>query len=58
MDRLQFYEEVYSIVREIPVGRVMTYGQIALLVGKPQCSRMVGQAMFHAPAGKIFLATG
>lgn len=50
MDKKLFYQEVYAIVKEIPTGRVMTYGQIANLIGKPQCSRMVGQAMFHAPA--------
>ena len=43
------FERVYAAVREIPRGRVATYGQIARLAGKPQCSRMVGQAMFHAP---------
>lgn len=50
MDRIHFYEEVYSIVREIPYGKVFTYGEIARLIGKPQCSRMVGQALFHAPS--------
>lgn len=49
MEKEFFYQEVYSIVKDIPCGRVMTYGQIARLAGKPQCSRMVGQAMFHAP---------
>ncbi|WP_455499049.1 MGMT family protein [Coprobacter sp.] len=44
-----FNEEVYEVIREIPYGSVVTYGQIARLVGKPQCSRMVGRAMFHAP---------
>lgn len=52
MDRTHFYEEVYSIVKEIPYGRVSTYGEIARLAGSPKCSRMVGQAMFHAPAGQ------
>ncbi len=47
-----FYNEVYSIVASIPAGRVLTYGQIAYLVGKSQCSRMVGQAMHNAPAGR------
>lgn len=49
MDKAHFYEEVYSIVKEIPPGNVLTYGEIARLAGKPQYSRMVGQAMFHAP---------
>lgn len=49
MDRALFYEEVYSIVKEIPSGKVLTYGEIARLAGKPQYSRMVGQALFHVP---------
>lgn len=48
--RDEFYAEVYAIVSEIPQGCVVTYGLIARLMGKPQCSRMVGQAMFHAPS--------
>ena len=50
MDRNAFSQEVYSVVAAIPVGRVVTYGQIAYLIGKPQCSRMVGQAMHNIPA--------
>lgn len=49
MDRKAFNSEVYSVVKEIPAGKVITYGQIANLIGKPQCSRMVGQAMHNAP---------
>ena len=43
MDRAQFYKEVYSIKKEIPYGNVYTYGKIALDIGKPQCSRILGQ---------------
>ena len=49
MERYLFYREVYDIVKEIPEGRLVTYGQIAYLMGKPLCSRMVGQALFHVP---------
>lgn len=49
MDKDTFRQEVYSIVAVIPPGRVVTYGQIAYLIGKPQCSRMVGQAMHNVP---------
>lgn len=48
MDRTNFSIEVYGLVKEIPEGVVITYGQIARLLGKPQCSRMVGQVLFHA----------
>lgn len=38
-------EEIYAIVRQIPRGRVATYGQIAHLVG-PSCdARRVGWAL-------------
>ena len=53
MDKTSFGEEVYSVVASIPTGRVLTYGQIAYLIGKPQCSRMVGQAMHNAPEEQI-----
>lgn len=48
MDR--FFEQVYEIVKLIPVGMVATYGQIAVLLGKPRSARVVGWAMQSAPA--------
>lgn len=35
-------EEVVAIVKSIPRGRLMTYGQIAALAGHPRAARMVG----------------
>ena len=32
----------YGIVRQIPAGKVATYGQIARLAGLPRCARTVG----------------
>lgn len=40
-----FYEAVYRLVRRIPRGRVMTYGQIATILGAPRAARAVGYAM-------------
>lgn len=40
-----FYDAVYTLVREIPRGRVMTYGQIATILGCPRAARAVGYAM-------------
>ena len=51
MDQDTFRQEVYNVVAAIPPGRVVTYGQIAYLIGKPQCSRMVGQALHNVPSG-------
>ena len=44
-----FRKEVYEVVSQIPVGKVSTYGGIALLLGAPQCSRMVGRALKEVP---------
>lgn len=40
-----FFKKVYSIVSQIPYGRVTTYGLIAQKIGSPQAARMVGWAM-------------
>jgi methylated-DNA-protein-cysteine methyltransferase-like protein len=47
--KADFYTEVYNIVREIPEGCVVTYGQLAKLARRPQCSRMVGRALKQVP---------
>lgn len=44
-------ERVYQLVAQIPKGKVATYGQLALLAGSPRASRIVGAAMYRAPAG-------
>jgi methylated-DNA-protein-cysteine methyltransferase related protein len=45
-----YHARVYRVVRQIPRGRVATYGQIAVLV--PGCTpRMVGYAMAAVPDG-------
>jgi methylated-DNA-protein-cysteine methyltransferase-like protein len=41
----QYRERVYRIVRRIPPGRVMTYGQIAYLLGEGYTPRTVGFVM-------------
>ena len=40
-----FFEQVYQVVRQIPYGKVCTYGIIAELLGSKGSSRMVGWAM-------------
>jgi len=47
-----FFEEVYSIVEQIPSGKVLSYGGVAAMMGRPRNSRMVGQAMWGAPRGR------
>jgi len=45
----EFDERVWALVRRIPRGRVMTYGQIADVLGFPGRARAVGFAMRHSP---------
>ena len=40
-----FFDHVYEVVRQIPYGKVTSYGAIAKAIGSPQSSRMVGYAM-------------
>ncbi len=42
-----FYEAVWDLVRTVPRGRVVTYGQIATWLGSPRAARAVGYAMFN-----------
>lgn len=37
-----FRQRVEALVAQIPIGRVMTYGQIAALCGNPRAARIVG----------------
>lgn len=44
------YEAIYALVRQVPRGRVATYGQVAAILGR--CTpRMVGYAMAAVPHG-------
>jgi methylated-DNA-protein-cysteine methyltransferase-like protein len=45
------YAAIYRIVREIPRGRVATYGQVALLAGLAGRARQVGYALHALPPG-------
>ena len=44
-----FRELVWDVVRSIPQGRVMTYGQIAALLGQPRSAHAVGYVMSGTP---------
>lgn len=43
------FARIYDIVRQIPPGRVATYGQIARLAGNPRWARVVGYALHANP---------
>ncbi|MGJ5642639.1 MGMT family protein [Formosa sp. S-31] len=44
-ETLQFFDKVYALVRQIPYGRVTSYGAIAKALGAPRSARIVGYAM-------------
>lgn len=48
-DDAEYRGRVFQIVRCIPSGRVMTYGQIALLLGENYTARTVGFVMHTSP---------
>jgi methylated-DNA-protein-cysteine methyltransferase-like protein len=58
------YRDIYSVVARIPKGRVATYGQVALLAGKPGHARLVGYALnalhgrFPIPWHRVINAKG
>jgi methylated-DNA-protein-cysteine methyltransferase-like protein len=45
----KFARAVYALVREIPRGRVVTYGQVAAILGHPRAARAVGTALSNLP---------
>ena len=40
-----FFEKVYAIARQIPYGKVTSFGAIAKVLGSPKSARMVGWAL-------------
>lgn len=62
-----FFERVYQVVRQIPYGRVTSYGAIAKYLASPGSARMVGWAMnashskdvpAHRVVNRVGLLTG
>lgn len=44
------YDRIYEAVLQIPLGRVATYGQIAVMAGNKNYARIVGNALHRNPA--------
>lgn len=49
MKFMNTFEKIYEVVKNIPEGRVATYGQVALLAGNPRWARVVGYALHNNP---------
>ncbi len=44
-ERSPFRSQVYAVVRKIPKGKVLTYGEVAQRAGNPHAARAVGMYM-------------
>ena len=49
MEQGSSYDRIYEVVKQIPYGRVATYGQVASLAGNPRWARVVGYALHVNP---------
>lgn len=49
MEKKSTFKLIYDVVRQIPKGKVATYGQIARLAGNAKWSRVVGYALHVNP---------
>ncbi len=47
MQAPSFYQAAWALVKQVPRGRVVTYGQVATWLGSPRAARAVGYAMFN-----------
>lgn len=45
-----FFRRVYELVATVPAGRVITYGEVARLLGRRSGARAVGWALRQCPA--------
>ncbi len=45
MNKNDFFDKVYDVVRQIPEGKVTSYGAIANYLGVKKSARLVGWAM-------------
>jgi methylated-DNA-protein-cysteine methyltransferase related protein len=44
-----FIAQVYTVVKRCPRGRIVSYGGVAAMVGKPRAARAVGRALNSLP---------
>ncbi len=45
MEEEGFFQRVYEVTKQVPFGRVTSYGSIAKFLGTPKSARMVGWAL-------------
>ncbi|SIO95179.1 MGMT family protein [Vibrio spartinae] len=50
-DKQQFLAQVFTVIHQIPPGKVSTYGDVAKMAGYPGYARHVGKALGQLPKG-------
>jgi methylated-DNA-protein-cysteine methyltransferase related protein len=50
ISKMSTYDRIYAVVRQIPPGKVATYGQVAELAELPRRARLVGYALYRVDA--------
>ncbi len=64
MNKTPFTEKVYALTKQIPKGKVATYGQLAKMAGSPGAARAVGMIMKtnpnapHTPCHRVVASDG
>ncbi|MEY8781867.1 MGMT family protein [Allomuricauda sp. XS_ASV26] len=63
MEEISFFDKVYEVAKQIPYGRVTSYGAIAKYLGAARSARMVGWAMNNShtkdvPAHRVVNRSG
>ena len=46
------FEKIFAVVKQIPKGKVTTYGRVAAMAGNPHWSQIVGYALHANPNPK------
>jgi len=59
----KFQEKVYRVVKNIPSGKVLTYKQVARMIGHPKAFRAVGNALnknnnINVPCHRVIKSDG
>ncbi|HIB66361.1 MAG TPA: MGMT family protein [Phycisphaerales bacterium] len=50
---VNFREQAIDLIRKVPPGRLVTYGQIARVLGRPRASRVVGGFLHSLPPDDV-----
>jgi len=49
--RTGLFSEILALIAQVPRGKVVSYGQVARMAGRPGAARMVGWALHAVPRG-------